>query len=49
MIFLDANFIIAYSVKNHDYYDRACELWEAFENKDKIILYFNNFINIILL
>ena len=37
MIFLDANFIIAYSVKNHDYYDRASELWESFENKDKII------------
>jgi len=37
MIFLDANFIIAYSLKRHDDYKRANEIWETLENKDKII------------
>ena len=37
MIFLDANFIIAYSLKRHDNYDRANEIWETLEKKDKII------------
>jgi len=36
MIFIDANFIIALSVKKHDNYDRATELWENIENKEKI-------------
>jgi len=37
MIFLDANFIIAYSLKRHEDYDRANEIWEDIENKDKLI------------
>jgi predicted nucleic acid-binding protein len=37
MIFLDANFIIAYSVKGHKNYNRAIEIWETIEDKDKII------------
>ena len=37
MIFLDSNFIIAYSLKNHTNYNRACELWETLKNKDKVI------------
>jgi len=36
MIFIDANFIIALSVKKHDKYDKAIKLWENIENEEKI-------------
>jgi len=37
MIFLDTNFIIAYSVKRHDNNSRAEEIWKDIENEDKAI------------
>jgi len=36
MIFIDANFIIALSVKKHDNYNRATEIWENIQNEEKI-------------
>jgi len=37
MIFLDANFIIAYFLKGHDKYNRANEIWKILEHEDKVI------------
>ena len=36
MIFIDANFIIALSLKKHDNYNRAIEIWKNIENEEKI-------------
>ena len=37
MIFSDENFIIALFLKKHDKHERATEIWENIQNKDKII------------
>ena len=36
MIFLDANFVIALSLKKHDKHERATEIWNNILNKEKI-------------
>jgi len=37
MIFLDANFIIAYFVKKDKYHNDAQKIWKNIENEEKII------------
>ena len=37
MIFLDASFIISYFLKKHEDHKRTAELWEKYEDKERII------------